>query len=86
MLPLCVGMAIKAGLSWEDGLKSVTINAAEICGVADRVGSLEPGKDADLAILSGDPFEVQTQVQQVWIEGQPVDLEREKAIQRSQQT
>jgi len=86
MLPLCVGMAIKAGLSWEDGLRSVTINAAEICGVADRVGSLEPGKDADLVVLDGDPFEVQTQVQQVWTEGQPVDLEREKAIQRSQQT
>jgi len=86
MLPLCVGMAIKAGLSWEDGLRSVTINAAEVCGVADRVGSLEPGKDADLVVLDGDPFEVQTKVQQVWIEGKPVDLQRELGIQRSQQT
>jgi len=86
MLPVCVGLAIKAGMSWEDGLKSVTLNAAEICGVADRVGSLEAGKDADLVILDGDPFEVQTQVQQVWVRGEPVDLEAERAIQRNQQS
>ena len=86
LLPVCVGMAIKAGMRWEDGLRSVTINAAQICGVADRVGSLEPGKDADLVVLDGDPFEVQTQVEQVWVQGEPVDLEREREIQRSQQT
>jgi len=86
LLPVCVGLAIKAGLSWEDGLRSVTVNAAEICGVADRVGSLEPGKDADLVVLSGDPFEVQTRVEQVWIAGEPVDLDRERELQRSQQT
>jgi imidazolonepropionase-like amidohydrolase len=86
LLPVCVGLAIKAGLSWEDGLKSVTINAAEICGVADRVGSLEPGKDADLVVLSGDPFEVQTHVERVWLQGQPVDLDREREVQRNQQS
>jgi len=86
LLPICVGMAIKAGLSWEDGLRSVTINAAEICGVDDRLGSLEAGKDADLVILDGDPFEVQTHVEQVWIQGEPVDLEAERERQLAQQT
>jgi imidazolonepropionase-like amidohydrolase len=86
LLPVCVGMAINAGLSWEDGLRSVTINAAEICGVDDRIGSLEPGKDADLVVFSGDPFEVQTRVEQVWIKGEPVDLEAERKVQRQVQS
>ena len=86
LLPICVGMAIKAGLSWEDGLRSVTINAAEICGVDDRIGSLEANKEADLVILDGDPFEVQTHVEQVWIKGEPVDLEAERERQLVLQT
>ncbi|MGQ9731849.1 MAG: amidohydrolase family protein [Candidatus Zipacnadales bacterium] len=84
LLPICVGLAIKAGLSWEEGLKSVTINAAEICGVADRIGSLARGKEADLVVLDGDPFEVGTHVEQVWIRGQPVDLEQERRKQVSE--
>ena len=81
LLPVCVGMAIKAGLSWEEGLRSVTVNAAEVCGVDDRVGSLKRGRDADLIVLDGDPFEVQTAVEQVYIQGEAVDLDAERAIQ-----
>ena len=44
----------------DDAIKALTINAAEILGVADRVGSLEPGKDANLFIAKGDPLEIRT--------------------------
>ncbi|WP_341478815.1 amidohydrolase family protein [Clostridium thermarum] len=60
-LSICAGLAVKEGLGVEDALKAITINAAEICGTADRVGSLEPGKDAALAIFSGNPMEVFTE-------------------------
>lgn len=68
-LPLCAGMAIKAGMDPFDALKAITINPAEHIGVADRVGSLEVGKDADLVITNGSPFEVLTEVKGVFIEG-----------------
>lgn len=56
-LPICAGLAVKAGLSIEEGLKAITINAAEICGISNRVGSLEKGKDADIAIFDGNPMD-----------------------------
>ncbi len=59
-LPLCAGLAVKAGLAMEEGLKAITINPAKICGVADRVGSLAVGKDADIAIFDGNPLEIAT--------------------------
>ncbi|WP_411680741.1 amidohydrolase [Clostridium thailandense] len=59
-LPICAGLAVKAGLSMEDGLKSITINAAEILGVSNRIGSIEKGKDADIAIYDGNPMEIFT--------------------------
>jgi imidazolonepropionase-like amidohydrolase len=59
-LPLCAGLAVKAGLGMTEGLRAITINAAEICGVGDRVGSIEPGKDADIAIFDGNPMETFT--------------------------
>lgn len=58
-LPLMVGYSIREGLPWEEGLKAVTINAAKICGVADRIGSLQEGKDADIAVFDGDPFTIE---------------------------
>jgi len=64
------------GLSDEDALKTITINPAEILGVADRVGSLEPGKDADILILNGPPLEIKSLVEQVYIDGEKV-FERE---------
>ena len=59
-LPVCAGFAAKEGLGIEEGLKAMTINAAEICNVSDRVGSIEVGKDADIAIFDGNPMETFT--------------------------
>lgn len=55
-LPLCAGLAHKAGLNLEDALKAITIIPAEIIGIANRVGSIEPGKDADIIIFDGNPI------------------------------
>ena len=59
-LPICTGLAVKNGLPMEDGLRAITINAAKICRVDHRIGSLEIGKDADIAIFDGNPLEVFT--------------------------
>lgn len=72
-LPLCAGMAIKAGMDPFDALKAITINPAEHIGVADRVGSLEVGKDADVVITAGSPFEVLTEVKAVFIDGARIE-------------
>ena len=71
-LPLCAGLAVKAGLPLEEGYRAITINAAEICGVADRVGSLEPGKDADIAVFTGNPMEIFTETLYTIIDGKVV--------------
>ncbi len=55
-LSLCAGLAHKAGLDEIQALKAITINAAEITGISDRVGSIEPGKDADIVIFDGNPI------------------------------
>ena len=52
-LPLMAGMAVESGMDPVEALKAITINPAEIIGIADRVGSLEPGKDGDIAIFEG---------------------------------
>jgi imidazolonepropionase-like amidohydrolase len=64
------GDAVAYGLPWNDALKAVTINPARAFGVADRTGSLEPGKDADVVVWSGDPFEPMTQPVAVLIKGE----------------
>ncbi|KEI17644.1 amidohydrolase [Clostridium haemolyticum] len=56
-LPLCAGLAAKEGLGIEEALKAITINPAEICGIDNRVGSLEVGKDADVVISNGNPLD-----------------------------
>lgn len=71
-LPLCAGLAVKAGLPLEEGLRAITINAARICGAEDRLGSMEPGKDADIAIFDGNPMEVFTQTMYTIINGRVV--------------
>ena len=55
-LPMCAGLAAQAGLPMEEAWKAITINPAESIGIADRVGSLEPGKDGDLVIWTSDPL------------------------------
>ena len=71
-LPICAGLAVKAGMAPEEGLRSITINAARICGVSDRVGSLRPGKDADIAIFTGNPVEIFTETLYTLIDGKIV--------------
>lgn len=71
-LPLCAGLAVKGGLPLEEGLKAITINAAKICRVDDRVGSLKVGKHADIAIFSGNPMEIFTETLYTIIDGEMV--------------
>jgi len=71
-LPLCAGLAVREGLPLEDALRAITINAAEIIGAADRVGSIEPGKDADLAIFDGNPLQTLTKTLYTIIDGRVV--------------
>ncbi len=65
-------LAVRAGMSREKALEALTLAGARMLDLGDRVGSLEPGKDADLVILSGDPFAVRTKVLQTWVEGRKV--------------
>lgn len=62
-------MGIRAGMSSQAALEAMTINGARMLDLGERLGTLEPGKDADFVILSGDPFSVYTHVQQTWVEG-----------------
>ncbi len=71
-LPLCAGLAVRSGMDMQEALKAITIHAARICRVDDRVGSLRPGKDADIAIYSGNPMEVFTETKWVLIDGEIV--------------
>ena len=72
-LPLCAGLAIREGLDEDAAWRAITINPARVAGVADRVGSLEPGKDADLAIWDGDPLrDIQARTVQVFVDGEAV--------------
>ncbi len=76
-LRVLAGLAIREGMKEEEAIKSITINPAEVIGISDRVGSIEVGKDADLVIFEGDPFEPTTRVNSVLIDGKVV-YQREK--------
>jgi imidazolonepropionase-like amidohydrolase len=73
-LPYQAATAIAFGLPADEALKAVTVNAAEIWGVADKLGSVEKGKIADLMVTDGDPLEIQTQVKHLFIRGNEVSL------------
>ncbi|MCL4796432.1 MAG: amidohydrolase family protein [Bryobacteraceae bacterium] len=74
-LPYQAGHSVAYGLPYDAALRSVTLNAAEIYGVADRIGSIDSGKYADLIVTDGDPLEIRTQVKMMFVKGEPVDLE-----------
>ena len=59
-LPYHAAQSVAWGLSRDEAIRALTINAAEILGVADRIGSIEPGKIANLIVAKGDPLEVRT--------------------------
>lgn len=71
-LALCAGLAVKSGMDPFSALQAITLNPARHIGIADRVGSLEEGKDADIVLTDGDPFEVSTNVKMVFIDGKQV--------------
>lgn len=81
-LPYHAATATGFGLSKEDALRSITLSPAEILGVADRVGSLEEGKDATLIITNGDPLETTTKIESAWVAGRPVDLSNKQTMLR----
>ena len=71
-LPVQAGIAVREGLSEETALRSITRNAAEIVGIQDRVGTLEAGKDADVAVFDGHPFDYRTHCVLTLINGKVV--------------
>lgn len=73
-LPYHAGSAAAYGLPRDEALKSVTLYPARILGIGDRAGSVEPGKDATLIVTDGDPLEVRTNVERMFIQGREVDL------------
>jgi len=77
-LPVQAGLAVREGLSEETALRSITRYAAEIVGIADRVGTLEVGKDADIAVYDGHPFDYRTHCVLTLINGKPVFQSRKR--------
>lgn len=72
-LPYEAAMAVSYGLPPEEGLKAVTLYPAEILGVADQLGSIEPGKRANLVLANGDILQASTQVEAIFIDGKPLE-------------
>jgi imidazolonepropionase-like amidohydrolase len=66
------GNAVAYGMSWDDALRAITLTPAELFGLSDRIGSLQAGRDANIVVWSGDPFEFSTQVEHVFIKGREV--------------
>ncbi|MCS7066549.1 MAG: amidohydrolase family protein, partial [Fimbriimonadales bacterium] len=73
-LPYHAATAVAFGLPYEEGLKAITLYPARILGLEHRLGTIEPGKDANLILTTGDPLDIRTQVLQVWIGGRPVEM------------
>ncbi|MGB3964002.1 MAG: amidohydrolase family protein, partial [Tepidanaerobacteraceae bacterium] len=68
-LPVCAALAVREGMKEEDALAAISIRAAEILGIADRVGSLDAGKDADVVIWNGYPLDIMSKPCLVIIDG-----------------
>jgi imidazolonepropionase-like amidohydrolase len=83
-LPYAAGYAVAFGLPYEEALKAVTINPAQMWGVADKLGSLDVGKTANVVIANGDPLDVKTDVKQVFIEGREISMENRQTRLRDE--
>ncbi len=68
-LPYAAGFAVAYGLPYDEGLRAITLNVAEMYGFGDKLGSLDVGKTANIVLANGDPLDVRTDVKQVFIEG-----------------
>ncbi len=73
-VPFQAATAVGFGLPQDEALKAVTINAAEIWGQSDKIGSVEKGKWADLLLTNGDPLEIQTKISHIYVKGKEVDM------------
>lgn len=71
-LPLCAGLAVREGMDHEAALRAITINPAKICGIADRVGSIDVGKDADFILFREDPLSLAAKPEAVFLNGERV--------------
>lgn len=71
-LPLCAGLAVREGMDWESAIRGITIVPAQICGIDRQIGSIEPGKDADLVLFDGDPLTLKAKPSLVICNGQIV--------------
>jgi len=74
MLPYEASLAVAYGLPWEQAIRAITVNPAEIFGVADRLGSLRPGLEADLIVTAGDPLQPLARLRHLMIAGRPMPL------------
>ena len=73
-LPYAAGFAVAYGLPYDEALKAITLNVAEMFGFGDQLGSLDVGKTANVVMANGDPLDVRTDVKQVYIQGVPVPM------------
>ncbi len=85
-LPYAAGYAVAFGLPYDEALKAITINPAEIWGMADKLGSLDVGKTANVVIANGDPLDVRTSVKQVYIGGVAIPMETRQTRLRDEYT
>ena len=76
------GNAVAEGLPWDDALRAITLSPAEMYGVADRIGSIEAGKDADIVIWPGDPLELTNYPEQVFIKGESMEMVSRQTLLR----
>jgi imidazolonepropionase-like amidohydrolase len=83
-LPYWAGYAVAFGLPYDEALKAITINPAEMFGVADQLGSLDVGKTANVVVANGDPLDVRTDVKHVFIQGREIPLESKQTRLRDQ--
>jgi len=83
-LPDAAGFATAFGLPYDEAMKAITLNAAEVWGVADQLGSLDTGKTANVVVANGDPLDVRTDVKQVYIQGRAVPMTSRQTMLRDE--
>src|SRR5439155_10371267 len=73
-LPFEAGLAVAYGLPWDEAVRAITLSPAEIFEVQDRIGSLANGREANLFVADGDPLEITTHIEKVYIRGVEVPM------------